>query len=464
MNFKKFIMVLTVLFISAWVFGQNNHRNEAQNQQVKSLKDFFSRGQLHGHIRNYFMATINEGKLKDYWTNAVGGAIKYETINWKGIQLGVKGAFTFQTFSTDLNSPDGQVLKGAKWERELYDVNSPKKKNLVRLEELYIKYNYKKSFITVGNIDIHTGPLLLRRDGRMNPFMYRGIWAEWYELKNQSIYSGWINGVSPRGMTEWYSLNKAIGILNNGFQFDGSSAVYHEFAETRGLGVLGYNVKFKDISLQIWDYYFDRINNTLWLQADYNKKHLFGGVQYVIQNACNHQNDLAFEHRYSQPDEMANVFAAQIGYQSIDKSLKLSSSFLHAFGTGRFLFPKELGRENFYVSQPRSWIDGYGLVNVYMVRGQLRTLNEKWTGLSLDMMFSYIDAPGQTNFANNKYGRTDYIQTTFLTKYNFQKKLKGLEINILYILKYSPDRELSPSETFYKTNLHHFNLIANINF
>lgn len=465
MNFRKFIMVLIVLFISVLVFGQTDHHDEVQNQQVKSLKDFFFRGQLHGHIRNYFMATVNEDELKDYWTNAIGGSIQYETYNWKGVQLGVKGIFTFQTLSADLNEPDEQVFRKAKWEKELYDVNRPyEKKDLDRLEELYIKYSYKNSFLTVGKIDINTGPLLLRRDGRMKPFVYRGLWTELYELKNQAIYAGWINGVSPRGMTDWYTLNQAVGLLNNGFQYDGSNAVYHEFAETKGLGVLGYKVKIKDISLQIWDYYFDQIDNTLWLQADYDKKHLFGGVQYVIQNACNHQSDIAFEHRYFQPDQMANVFATQIGYQSMDKSLKLSSAFLHAFGTGRFLFPKELGRENFYVSQPRSWIDGYGLVSVYMIRGQLQPLNKKWKGLSLDMMLSYTNAPDQEDFANNKYGRSDYMQTTVLTKYSFQKKLEGLEINILYIMKYSPDQELSPSETFYKTNLHHFNLIANINF
>ncbi|MFK8101555.1 MAG: hypothetical protein AB8G15_03490 [Saprospiraceae bacterium] len=465
MNIKQYVGLIVGVLVSTSVFSQKDHNQEVQTQKVESLKDFFTRGHLHGHIRNYFMATVNEGDLTDYWTNGIGGAIKYETYNWKGFQLGVKGIFTYQSFSADLNKQDEQVAKGAKWEKELYDVNRPyEKKDLDRLEELYIKYNYKKSFIKLGKIDLNTSPLLLRRDGRMKPFVYRGLWAELQELKNQSIYIGWINGVSPRGMTEWYSINEAVGILNNGFQYDGSKASYHEFSQTRGIGVLGYKAKIKNISLQIWDYYFDRMNNTLWLQADYDKKNLFGGIQYVIQNACAYQNEIEFEHRYFQPDEMANVFALQIGYQSIDKIFKISSSFLHGFGIGRFLFPKELGRENFYVSQPRSWIDGYGLVNVYMIRGQLRPINEKWKGLSLDIRLSYVDAPDQNDFANNKYGRTDYTQITLLTKYAFQKKMKGLEMTLLYVLKYSPSQELLPSETFYKTNLHHFNLIANINF
>ena len=466
MNIKESVaIIIGLLVVCSVAWGQQKQDYEAHREKPVSVKDFFARGHLEGHVRNYFMATLNEGKLSDYWSNATGGAIKYETYTWKGIQLGVKGILTYQTFSADLNQQDGEVLRGAKWEKELYDVNRPyEKQDLDRLEELYVKYSYKKSFLTVGKIDINTSPLLLRRDGRMKAFVYKGIWAELQALRSQSIYVGWINGVSPRGMTEWYSINEAIGILNNGFQYDGSNAEYHEFAATRGIGVLGYKIKLKDISLQVWDYYFDRIYNTLWLQADYDKKHLFGGVQYVIQNACTRQKEIEFKHRYFQPDEMANVVAVQIGYQAINKSFKLSAAFLHGFGTGRFLFPKELGRENFYVSQPRSWIDGYGLVNVYMIRGQLQPRGKQWEGLSFDIRLSYIDAPAPADFANNKYGRTDYTQTTFLAEYTFQKKLEGLALSFLYILKYSPQQSLSPAETFYKTNLHHFNLIANINF
>lgn len=470
MDFKNSTLLLISFFVYTLVLGQENHepvghKRAAKKHEVSSLKDFFIHGHLHGHIRNHFMATLNEGELTDYWTNASGGAIKYETGNWKGLQFGIKGIFSYQTFSADLNQQDEQVLKGAQWEKELYDVNRPyEKKDLDRLEELYLKYSYQQSFISIGKIDINTSPLLLRRDSRMKPFVYRGVWAELHELKNQSIYAGWINGVSPRGMTEWYPINEAIGILNNGFQYDGSNAEYHEFAQTRGIGVLGYSIKINNLNLQIWDYYFDRIYNTLWLQADYEQGHLFGGVQYVIQNACRYQKEIELEHQYFMPDDVANVFSAQIGYQSTNKGLKLSSAFLHGFDTGRFLFPKELGRENFYVSQPRSWIDGYGLVSVYMLRGELNPTDEAWKQLSFDLRLAYVDAPAPSDFANNKYGRGDYMQATALGKYTFRNKLKGLALNLLYILRHNPNQALSPSETFYKTNLHHFNFITNINF
>lgn len=463
---KSKLAVYIIFFIIPVVgYSQSDVDQEAVHFEVKSLKDYFSQGQLSGHARNYFMATINEGNLSDYWSNAIGGSLKYETASWKGLQVGVKGIFTYQLFSSDLNKKDLLVNKGAKWEKELYDINRPHEgADLDRLEELFVKYSYDKSSISFGKLDLNKGPLFLRRDGRMKPFVYRGLWIEHRASDQHHFYGGYINGVSPRGMTEWYSINEAIGVLNNGFQYDGSKATYHEVAQSRGIGVFGYKFQSDDIGFQAWDYYIDRLYNTLWIEGSFNRKHLYAGVQYVYQQACNHQSNIELNQRYFQPEDRANVIALKVGYKTIGENIKLSTAYLHGYGTGRFLFPKELGRENFFVSQPRSWIDGFGLVNVYMIRGQLK-FPESWSkGLHLDLRLSYTDAPSSDDYANNKYGKSDYAQVTMLNKYQFQKKLEGLEIIFLYIMKYSPDKDLSADETFYKTNLHHFNLIMNIEF
>lgn len=465
MRLDKTFGILLAILINCPLIAQVDVREEHNEEKIESLKDFFTQGHIHGHIRNYSMATINEGSLKDYWTNATGGAIKFETANWKGLQFGVKGIFTYQTLSADLNDQDPLVSKGAKWEKELYDVNRPfETKDLDRLEELYIKFTYQNAILTLGKIDINKGPLFLRRDDRMKPFVYRGLWMELIEWKKQSIYGGWINGVSPRGMTEWYPINEAIGILNNGFQYDGSNAEYHEFSDSRGIGVLGYHLSGDKLSIQIWDYYLDRMYNTVWVQADYSGLHTFGGVQYAFQHAHKQQKQLEFEHRYFQPNEKANVLAMQIGVQTEDQMLKFSSAYLYGFGNGRFLFPKELGRENFYVSQPRTWIDGFGDINVYMIRGEFKPNKELWKDLRFDWRLSYVDAPDQDDFVHNKYGGSSFAQSALEACYSFHDVLEGLEMRILYLSRYSSMDDLSPSDIFYNTNLHHLSLMLDINF
>ena len=454
------ILLLTVTVI----MGQEPDHHLAE---VHSLKDFFLKGQVNGHMRNSLMATVNEGELLDYWANASGGSIGYHTAEWKGFQLGVKGIFTYNTFSADLNRIDPLTGKSAKWEKELFDVTRPNEKHdLDRLEELYIKYHFRNSWLRYGKVDIDQGPLLLKRDGRMKPFVYRGFWAEVNEIKKTKLYAGWIHGVSPRGMTEWYSLNEAIGLNNNGFQPNGEKADYHEVANTKGLGVLGVQTKLgKKGKLTFWNYYLHRLYNTNWLQYDYKGQHWFGGVQYVFQFSDPYQKSLEYTNRYYQPDEYGHVVSAQVGYQFPKKNVALSAAYLHGFDQGRFLFPRELTRENFYVSQPRSWIDGYGQVDVGMVRAKITPQAEAWKGFSFDVRFERVQAPDITDYAQNKYGASAYFQSTFIMRYDFQKKLEGLHLMLLYVAKQSEEElELSANQRFYKTNLHHLNLIINITF
>lgn len=468
---KRFLLTLPFfLTLSITTFSQHkeiHHDLEVDSiDHVSTIRELFKKGHFEGHVRNYFMSTINQGDLTNYWANAIGGSLGYHTAHWKGFQLGVKGIFTYNLASSDLNMVDPLTGKSAKWEMELFDITRPtEKKDLDRLEELYIKYHFKTSYLTFGKIDINKGPLLLKRDGRMKPFVYKGLWAEFNEIKNQQIYGGWIFAVSPRGMTEWYSLNEAIGLNNNGYLPDGAHAEYHEHSNTKGLGVLGIESKItKQLKLSLWDYYLHHMYNTTWLQLDYESKKWFAGAQYIYQFSDAYQRKLAYENRIYQPDENANIISLQFG-RNIKQKQRVSVAYLHGFDTGRFLFPKELTRENFYVSQPRSWVDGFGAIDIYMVRAQLTATKEKWKGLSSDIRFERVQVPSSTDYAQNKYGKSSYFQSSIVAKYSFQKRLKGLHFTALYTYRFTENTiDLSPSQTFYKTNFHHLNFMLNIHF
>lgn len=132
-NLKNLLIIPFALILSMGLFAQHEidypdeHRKFGvhTNDSVHSIKDFFTRGIAHGHIRNYTMGTIHEGSLKDYWTNAIGGALRYETAEWNGLSFTVKGIFTFEAFGMDLTEVDDKIGRSAKWEKELYDVRRP---------------------------------------------------------------------------------------------------------------------------------------------------------------------------------------------------------------------------------------------------------------------------------------------------------------------------------------------------
>lgn len=458
----KRLVSLLMMVLLAWNLQAQVHRHA---EAPKSLLELFTKGKASGHIRNFFMATRNRGPAKDYWTNATGGALAYHTAPWKGFEFGVKGIFTYQTISADLNAEDPLVGKSAKWEKELYDLTNPQNtRNLDRLEELYVKYRWgKKSYAEIGKIDIDRTPLIGRRDGRMKPFVYQGAWAE-IHLKNQNDLSlGLINGVSPRSMTEWYTFSEAIGLLNNGCQPDGDPAEYKHHVGAKGMGIAGYRHGFGErFSVEAWDFYLDQLVNISWMEVDWREgKWEFGG-QYVHESPLRQQVKLDYENRFMQPGERANVMAFKAGYAP-RKNIRLSANALHAFGTGRFLYPKELGRDHFFTSISRSRFNGLGNATVFTLTSEFAP-QRKLKGAELEMAFTHLIGPGTKSAQFNKYTISDYNQLNVRMAYRFSGHLQGLQTEILYVLNDASTTGLDPDEAFNKHDFHQINFVTNINF
>ena len=265
-------------------------------------------------------------------------------------------------------------------------------------------------------------------------------------------------------MFGWFSLREAIGMQSRGFQPKGDRADYHDRAPIRGLITLGYKHHLgKHLTLPAWNFHLDRLTNMTWLQADAQYKHFFGGLQYVQERASSYQKRLPYDQRYYQPGEVGQVLSFQGGYRL--GKVRLSGAYLRAFGSGRFLYPRELGREDFYASQPRSWIDGFGNTSVYLLRASYERKVADKAILKADWRLSYTATPGAGETECNKYRIPSFFQSTARLRYQPKGFLEGLECMILYIYKRSPGQPtLAPEDIYYRTNLHHLNLVTNINF
>ncbi|HAA12297.1 MAG TPA: hypothetical protein DCE41_11580 [Cytophagales bacterium] len=432
-----------------------------------SLNVFLKAGHVSGHIRNFTMATFNQGALTNYWANATGGAIHYETARiFEHFQLGVKGIFTFNTFSSDLSWVDPLAGKAAKWEVELFDVNHPKEKyDLDRLEELYLKFHFGKgSLIEVGKFDLDQTPLLNRRDGRMKPFVFQGAWSSIHWTENHRTQTGWITQVSPRAMTQFFTIREAVGLQSLGRQPNGTPSVYHEAATTSGIGVVGWHYQARqNWKVQVWEFYLDRLTNINWLQADIQEGPWVGGVQYVVQLPHPFQKGLEYTQRYMQPSEVGHVAAVRLGVRST--TWEVTGNYLHSFNQGRFLWPRELGRERLYTSIPRSWVEGLGNTDVVTLIGRYQRRLPHQNQLSADIRYTSVFTPERTDYSLNKYGTQSYYQINTALKYECFGKLDGLNIQLLYI--YRGDYitgDLAPEVIFNKYRMHQLNLITNLNF
>lgn len=431
-----------------------------------SVRDVLHHMHFGGHVRNHAMATINNGPLHDHFTNATGGSIHFETPDFWGLRLGVGGIFTFNTIPTDLERVDSISGRRAGWERELYDVSRPgERKDLDRLEELYVSFHYgRRSFLTYGKIDIDHGPLLQRHDGRMKPFVYKGFWSRFGELGDHDIYLGWIDGVSPRGLTEWYPMHEALGILSNGLQPDGSTAGYHDHVSSRGMAVAGFEGKaFDGLSWSLWNHWLHRAVNIAWMEARWERGRFIAGLQYVFEAPMPYEAGIEFTQRYMQPDERAHVVSGRLGIRDSARGIEASINYLHGFATGRFLYPRELGRDVFFVSHSRTRMDGLGDMDVVAANVHLQPMRRGWERFEMDLWLTRMMTSSDPAF--NKYGLPSFYQGVLDLHYHLPGVLDGIELRLLYVSRWSDAAEAPElADQAYRTNLHHINFVTNVHF
>lgn len=487
-----------LLFIPFTGFGQycedycqpdEEHERREVDESVTNVKEYFLHGHIHGHVRNYFMSTINKGSLSDHYANAIGGSIAYSTAEWNGLYFGVKGIFTYNLFSSDLDGSDS-TQSPASWEQQLFDVTRPHKKDdLDRLEELFAAYENPFMEVKVGKIDIDKSPLLKSRDSRMKPFVYQGAWSEFYVGKHTSLfghhqnssdehsllsknhkkhthlYNGFITAVSPRGMTEWYSINDAIGIERNGLLNDSTHYDYHEKSGTNGLLVNGFSTMvLPKLKLQGWNYYLHRMFNTTWIQADAELGKFGLGLQYVFQFSDPAQQELEPEERYFDKQHHSNTLSGQLYYR-VNDQFRMRFAHLSSLGSGRFSYPRELSRDDFYTSIPRSRLDGFGKANVSLIELAVKPIKKNPNSLLLMANVQFANYADRKLYHLNKYETPDFTQVNFLTRYRFTGRFEGVHINFLYVGRFSDiPATMEFEEQYYTTNLHHFNLAVDVVF
>jgi hypothetical protein len=228
-----------------------------------AIADFFKQSKWDFHARTFFMATINEGALKDDYALAQGAGIGLVTKSIKGLQFGMSGYFNFNIISSDLSKPDSVTGLKNRYEIGQFDINNPKNKfQLLRLEELYLKYSIRKSSITLGRMNLNT-PFMNPQDGRMRPTVESGIWVIIRESEKAGFTGGYIFGVSPRSTLDWFKVQSSIGIYPQGVNTDGSKSNYHDSIRSGGF-LMGniYYKPFNGLTISVWNGIFFNVMNT----------------------------------------------------------------------------------------------------------------------------------------------------------------------------------------------------------
>jgi hypothetical protein len=338
----------------------------------------------------------------------------------------------YQIFEKNIYSIDPITGNTNRYEIALYDMDKFEPyQPRTRLDELYVQYKKKNTKITYGNQSFES-PLLNGQDNRMHPNLFHGtsIYTKWKKLD----FSGaWFTHVSMRGTGSWFSISESFGVYPFGRNPSGTASSYAHQTNSHGIGILGIKHHSAFAKTQLWSYTASNVFQLFWLQLDKNIKYKNNEISFGFQsfyetplaNGGNANQELA----YIKSGEKNYGFGAKIGYKIKNSDLSINALILE--GNGRFLFPREWGREQFYASLPRERMEGNGKSQGITMK--LETKHEKYWETMLGVGYYKIISPD--NIVLNKYGLPSYFHVACHTKYSFQKYLKGTDVYLLFVYK-----------------------------
>jgi len=438
----------------------SNHHITLQPKDSACLKEYFIGAHWEAHTRSFFMSTINEGNLKDDYAFASGAGIGVMTKPFYGLQLGISGFFIYNLASSAIHVQDSFSHAPNRYEIGLFDLENPANKNdLDRLEELYLKYNLSKSNITIGKINLNT-PFLNPQDGRMRPTLEEGVWITINESKKMGFSGGWIWDVSPRSTVQWFKLEKSFGIYSTGLNTFGEKSMYHDNITSSGIAIA--NIYFQPnekLKINLWNGLVDNVMNTAMLEitttqsTSHSYSH-FQGLTYIHQDAINHGGNSDQRKTYMSRNAQSNVISAQVGIKNNKSSLSIN--YTHITGDGRYLMPREWGREAFYTFMPRERNEGYGNVHAIALKASTKFHDKIKTGIA----YGYFKLPDITNYRLNKYSMPSYHQLNCDVAYRFTGFLKGMDLRTLIAYKLKEGETYNnPKYIYNKVNMINFNFI-----
>lgn len=467
---KRIVLVIGMMSLVTALFSQHQELNEDPQLWRKSFsgKDsnyLFQRlrsGTFHGHIRSFFSSQFNH-LSKPEFAQAIGGGIQYKTQPIQNISAGLSGFFIFNAFSSDLTQPHPLSKTYNRYEIGLFDITDPSNKNdLDRLEELFVEYQKKGITITLGKQLINT-PFINLQDGRMRPTEVQGIWGQ-YKTKAVKIYSGWLTRFSPRSTVRWYSTASSIGLYSVGVNPDGSPSGYKNQLNSSGVALLGTDIRIgRNYQLQIWNQLTENIFNSNLIQLEKmadSSSALYYGIQLITQQSVNQGGNSDPGKRYFQPHQSAFVIGGRVGIQLVrwDHSI----NFTRITKQGRYLMPREWGRDPFYTFLMGERNEGLGDVYAFALKSKYSSINRK---INAQTGIGYYKLPEVHDYALNKYGFPSYMQFITDLRYNFSGFLKGWQAQMIYFYKKGVGNTFNDPKYFInKVNMGHFNLIMNFYF
>jgi hypothetical protein len=265
---------------------------------------------------------------------------------------------------------------------------------LDRLEELFVKYRHKDSYIKLGKMLVET-PFVNPQDSRLKPSAFQGLWLDWNEGHRFELNAGVFNKVSPRSTTEWVYISESIGLYDH-YQNEGTASPINRDIN---LWILGGHIKLNENTrFHNWQYYINQYSYVNFNQFEWCKSAIKLGLQYVFQNGLDEKQ------LFSEQDlkQESHIVSARMKW--IKPRWQVSYNVTQGLSVGRFTFPKEWHAKPFYTFISRHRIEAFHEVNSHAVKLDAQPFRT-WKQLNIGLYLArtiYEDVNELTNTRNSR--------------------------------------------------------------
>lgn len=164
--------------------------------------------------------------------------------------------------------------------------------------------------------------------------------------------------------------DESIGIFSAGVDAQGNPSGYPHHISTKGVAVTDLQINtdeaYKGLNAEVWNYWIENVSNTSYSKATLAiipqvRVGVEGLYQVQVGNGGNPEEALTYF-----PDQQQWLVGGQLAY--VPTSWEISLNYLHIAGDGRFLFPREWGREQFFATLFRGRMEGSGKSDLFVAK------------------------------------------------------------------------------------------------
>ncbi|MBU1883160.1 OprD family porin [bacterium] len=258
---------------------------------AEDLSSMFSEGKTSGQIRMFSIDRKYQGSAGTTThrnATALGGNVKFETADYKGLSFGT----AFYTTNRIASSPTRDAT--------LFGTNS---EGYSILGEAYLQYKNSNTTFKGGRQKLDT-PLAGSDDARMLPNLFEAYLLINTDIPNTTLIAGHVTKFAQGTFGRAYSASSAANQLlsvTSGYSYSDPQNQVGDFVnmgtyainqKTDGVSVASATyAPNKNIKVQLWDYYAYDILNAVYGQADASwtclltdKVHPFFSAQFIQEN------------------------------------------------------------------------------------------------------------------------------------------------------------------------------------